>query len=162
VKRLAIHTSRRAVTLIEAVIVVVVLALAVPPMLSVTADAVDARTESVRLAQATTLAQGVAEHILADVHASGGAFGIGALTDTASYLEHPTRGLRARLSWLTESYEPHGISWNLEVGEPVDARGIPSGDASSDRYRHVRVVVSFSGSRGRMSVPVTLVVGGEA
>lgn len=158
--------SRRAVTLIEAMIVVVVLALAVPPMLIVTADAVDARVESVRIAEATLLAQGVAEHVLADVHAtsdaSGEPVGFGSMADAAAYMDHPTAGLRARLAWMSEPYESRGISWDVEIGELVNAEGVESGDAGENLYRRVRVFVGFSGSRGRMHVPLTLVVGGGA
>lgn len=158
--------ARRAVTLIEAIIVVVVLALAVPPMLIVTGDAVDARVESVRIAEATVLAQGVAEHVLADIHATSDAggepVGFGALADAAAYMDHPTAGLRARLAWMSAPYEARGISWDVEIGELVNADGEESGEADEDLYRRVRVVVGFSGSRGRMQVPLTLVVGGGA
>jgi hypothetical protein len=159
-----IRSRRRAVTLIEAMIVVVVLALAVPPMLAMTADVVDARVESVRISEATALAQGIAEHVLADVHATsdstGEPVGLGAMADSAAYMDHPASGLRARLAWIAEPYESRGITWSVEIGELCNADGHATGDAGADLYRRVRVLVSFVGSRGRMQVAVTLVVGG--
>lgn len=154
------QTQRRAVTLIEATIVVVVLALAVPPMLSVTSDVVDAQTESVQIASATCLAQGIAEHVLADVQSGDGAPGLAALADIDTYLDHPATGLRARLAWLDEPYRARNMSWEIEIGPLMDASGDESGDPASDIYRRVEIVVSFSGSRGQMSVSLGLIVGG--
>ncbi len=153
-------TSRRAVTLIEATIVVVVLALAVPPMLSVTTEVVDAQAESVQISCATSLAQGIVEHVLADVHSGEGAPGLAALADADVYLEHPSTGLRTRLAWLAEPYEARGMSWDVEIGPLVNATGSESGDGAADIYRHVDVEVTFGGSRGQMSVSLGLVVGG--
>lgn len=165
-KRGARGTTRRAVTLIEAIAVVVVLALAVPPMLVVTADAVDARLESVRIAEATALAQGIAEHVLADAHAmedgTGGAPGFDGLADASAYTDDPTNGLRTRLAWLAEGYESRGMTWDVEIGELVNAEGDASGDAAVDLYRRIRVLVDFAGSRGQMRVAMTLMVGGGA
>ncbi len=156
----------RAVTLIEAMIVVVVLALAIPPILAMTTDVVDARVESVRISEATALAQGIAEHVLADAHATGDAtgepVGMGAMADAAAYMEHPTTGLRARLAWMAEPYETRGITWSVEIGELCNSDGEATGSSDADLYRRVRVLVSFVGSRGRMEVAVTLLVGGGA
>lgn len=151
---------RRATTLIEAVVVVMVIALAVPPMLTVVNSTADSRAEAVTISVATTLAHGVMERVLADVYAGEEAPGIEALADADAYLNAPGTGLYERLEWLAEPYEDRGITYTVEIGALVGAEGLATGDASSDVYRKVEVVVGVPGATGRFDLRIASLVGG--
>lgn len=153
------HVRLRAVTLIEVVVVVVVLALTLPPMLVVSSDAGDARLESVRVAEAVALTQGIAEHILADAFDDTDGLGPKAFEDATAYLDHPEHGLWARIEWLTGHYRGRGVESRVEIGEPVDASGAVSETASENRYRRVVITTEFVGSKGRVEMPLVLMVG---
>ncbi|MBX3363062.1 MAG: hypothetical protein KF705_16695 [Phycisphaeraceae bacterium] len=158
-ERVRQHVRSRAVTLIEVVVVVVVLALTLPPMLVVSNDAGDARLESVRVAEAVALTQGIAEHILADAFDDAGGLGPAAFEDASAYLDHPEHGLWARIEWLTGHYRGRGVESRVEIGEPVDASGVVSETASENRYRRVVITTEFVGSKGRVEMPLVLMVG---
>lgn len=154
------HTGCRATTLIEAVVVVMVVALAVPPMLTVVNSTADSRAEAVTISVATTLAQGVMERVLADVYAGEEAPGFEALADADAYLNAPVTGLYERLEWLAEPYEDRGITYSVEIGSPIGPEGLATGDASRDVYRQVEVVVEVPGATGRFDLRIASFVGG--
>ena len=152
---------RRAVTLIEAVVVVVVIAIAVPPMLTVSHAVAGSRAESSRVSVATSLAQGVMEQILADMSEEDGAPGFGALADADAYLSTPDAGLINRVEWLTEHYsERWGMTVTVEIGDLISVDGSVTGDVSRDIYREVAVVVDIPGETGRFEMRVAALVGG--
>ncbi len=154
-------STRRAVTLIEAVIVVLVISLAVPPMLTLVDTIAGSRAESARISLATSLAQGVMEQVLADTLPEDGAPGLDALADPDAYVSTPNTGLRDRLAWLAEPYaERWGIDYSVEIGGPIAADGAPSGDASRDIYRMVTVAVQIPGETERFELSVAALVGG--
>ncbi len=151
--------ARRATTLIEAVVVVMVISLAVPPMLTVVNTAAESRSEAATISLATTLAQGVMERVLADVYAGDEAPGFLALEDADAYLNTPGIGLYERLEWLAEPYESRGITYTVEVGGPIGPGGFATGDAAADLYRQIDVVVEVPGATGRFDLRLAAIVG---
>ncbi|MFT5424315.1 MAG: type II secretory pathway pseudopilin PulG [Phycisphaerales bacterium] len=115
----------RGFTLIEAVLVVLVLALTIPSGMRMVSAAERAQGESEAIYTATTLAGSIAEQVLADVHASD-RFGPAALDDLATYLDDPGTGLRARVAWLLASPATQGMSFDLTVGD-VGVSPAPAG-----------------------------------
>lgn len=151
--------TRRATTLIEAVVVVMVISLAVPPMLTVVNSTAESRAEAVTISVATTLAQGVMERVLADVYAGEDAPGVEALADADAYLNAPGTGLYERLEWLAQPYDDRGITYTVEIGSPIGPAGLATGDASLDVYRQIDVVVEVPGATGRFDLRISSLVG---
>ncbi|NUQ52877.1 MAG: hypothetical protein HUU19_09300 [Phycisphaerales bacterium] len=134
---------RRASTLLECIVVVVVLALAVPPTLSWMAQSSDERTDQVNSIRAVTLAQGVIENIMADCMSTSAGLGFSALADPATYLDAPTTGLRARLAGVFSPYEAIGFSYSVTIGALVDSTGVVNADTTLNLFRVATVTVSF-------------------
>ena len=89
--------SHRAFTLLEAIIVVLVLALSVPPTVAWLGDSAARRADSVNAVRASALATTVMETILADASSTSPSLGFGAFANSAAYLDTASTGLRARL-----------------------------------------------------------------
>ena len=87
----------RAFSLLEAVAVTLVLALAVPPLAVWLVSATDDRADTVSTAQATILASAVLETVMADAASTDPTLNVASLNDSAAYLNAPGTGLRARL-----------------------------------------------------------------
>lgn len=128
--------------------VVVVLALAVPPTLSWMAQASDERADQVNSIRAVTLAQGVMENIMADCMSTSAGLGFSAFADAATYLDTPATGLRARLAGVTSPYESLGFSYSVTIGSLVDSSGAVNADSTLNLFRNVTVTVSFPLSGG--------------
>jgi hypothetical protein len=143
----------------RAVVVVLIISFAVPPMLTVVNAAADSRAESATISVATTLAQGVMERILADVYAGEEAPGFHALDDADAYLNTPGSGLYERLAWLIEPYEARGITYTVEVGAPIGPEGFATGDPAADLYRQIDVVVQVPGATGSFDLRLASIVG---
>lgn len=149
--------TRRGASLIEAVLVVVLLALAVPPALRLMEDVAAGRADAVNAVRAATLASGVLETVLADV-----ALGGDVLSDMNGYLQTPTTGLQARLALLAGPYEAVGLSYAVAASGLVDATGLTSGDPDRDVYRIVTVTVEFPAARGgRIAAPMSVMAAAE-
>ncbi|MCC6230098.1 MAG: prepilin-type N-terminal cleavage/methylation domain-containing protein [Phycisphaerales bacterium] len=142
------NTRRRGSTLLECIVVIVVLAIAVPPTLSWMGQAGDERADQVNSIRAITLAQGVIENIMADSMSTSAGLGFTALADPAVYLDTPTTGLRARLADITATYESLGFSYAVTISGLVDADGVVNADTTLNLFRDVRVTVSFPLSDG--------------
>ncbi|MBL8760318.1 MAG: hypothetical protein JNL50_03365 [Phycisphaerae bacterium] len=140
--------ARRASTLLECIVVIVVLALAIPPTLSWMAQAADQRADQVNSVRALTLAQGVLENIMADTMSTTAGLGFAALSSSSTYLDTPTTGLRARLAAVSSPYTTLGLSYDVTIGALVDSAGAVNADTSLNLFRHVKVTVSFSLSDG--------------
>lgn len=150
---------RRAFSLIESIVVVMVLGISVPPMLLLMGDAASDRVDSVSTTRATTLAAAVLEQVIADVHSSAAGLGFSALDDPATYLNTSGTGLRDRLTGVTSVYESLGITYSVGVGPLVDQTGAVSGDSSLDVFRVVTVTVDFPSARvGTLSLAVSTMV----
>lgn len=154
-RRLA-GTSRRGAMLIEAVVVVVLIGLSVPPLLSVVSEAAESRADTVRAAEATMLAQGVMEQILADVYVRG--IGMSALDDPETYLDAPGQGLRSRMAWMLEPASERRLAMDVLVSGPVGPMGVPTGDVERDAFRLVTVDVRFTSSRGQSELSISSMV----
>lgn len=133
--------SRRGTTLIEAVIVVVVLALAVPPVLSFASRAADTRAEAITITRANMLATIVMEQILSDsvtVDVGG----------SATYVEQASTGLRARLSVQTSLYTSAGLEYAVTFSQPVGPALSTSAVSGENTFRTVSVVVTYRNLAG--------------
>ncbi|MBK9189258.1 MAG: prepilin-type N-terminal cleavage/methylation domain-containing protein [Phycisphaerales bacterium] len=149
---------RRGFTLIEAVIVVVVIAIAIPPTLLWFDSAVSRRADAVSTLRATTLATLVLEHIIADVNSDAAGLGYAALASPATYLDTPGTGLRARLSSATGMYQSMGLSYQVTIGAPTDYRGVVTG-TGADLFRRVTVTITIPRADGApVAMPVSAMV----
>jgi type II secretory pathway pseudopilin PulG len=146
----------RGFTLIEAVLIVLMIALAVPPAVRMMTEASAERADRVLLAAAMSYAQGIADQVMADV--SGG--GLAVLDDAGAYLASPGTGLWDRLSWISEPYEARHLTESVDVSEAVGWRGAVAADESENLYRVVTVRVGVPMSDGELvEVPVALMLG---
>lgn len=150
-------TRRRALTLIETIAAVTIIALAVPPTLALISDATHAQRTSVTAQRAVWLATGVLEHIAADAASSDDDLGFDALGE-ASYLTAPTTGLHARAASIADFYTAFGITYAVTIGPAVDDNGSATGDPDLDVYRSVRVDVAWPQRGGEASISVARTV----
>lgn len=139
-------TRRRAFSLIETILVIVVIALVVPVSTRLMGDAAADRADSVNALRAGTLAEAIMESIIADVQSPE--FGIDALADTAAYLGAADTGLRDRFAPVAGYYTALGFTYTIDIGSPVASDGLASGDPQRDRYRLVTTRVTWPGARG--------------
>ena len=151
--------NRRAFTLIECVLTLVILSVAVPATLAMMHDATIARTESVMASRASWLGNLLCEQILADVASNDPALGMDALSDAAAYLEAPGTGLMDRLASELLEYEALGLDAEITIGPLIALAGIATGDPSQDIYRRITVTVSYrSASAAAREVPFEMLV----
>lgn len=145
--------ARRGATLIEAVAVVLVLAIAVPPTIAWMMSADARRTDAIRITQATTLAASVLDQVLSDSVTAD----IGASVST--YLNTQTTGLRARLAPVTDLYTTAGLTYSVDFSPAVDSTLNTSATSALNIYRRVTVTAMFVDSAGvTRSAPVTTVI----
>lgn len=131
----------RGATLIEAVVVIAILALSVPAAVAMLGQASDGRADSVSLARATLLAEGVLDHVLADVASAENGLGFQALAEPAVYLAEAGTGLRTRIASFTAGYESVGLSYEVLISDLVSTDGSATGDPQRDLFRVVEVLV---------------------
>lgn len=136
--------AQRGFSLLEAVIVVLTLAIAVPSTVRWLTDAASQRVNSVNTVRAAGLATAVMETVIADVASSGSGLGFSALDDASAYEATPVTGLRARLSGVTSGYEAMGFAYTLEVSPLVDRMGVVNADAPQNVFRRVTVRVEYA------------------
>lgn len=139
---------RRAFTLIEAVVVVVVLAVSVPPTVAWLNDAAGRRADAVNSVRAAALATCVLENVLADASSSAAGLGFGAFANPPAYLDTPATGLRARLATQTQGLESIGFTYGVEIGPLVDSTGVVNAAPANNLFRRVRVTVSMPRAEG--------------
>ena len=141
-------TDRRAFTLTECVVVILIIALVVPGLLmTVRASSINAIDQQRRVACAW-LASSVLESVQADaasVHPDRGFASI----DEASYLSDPADGLYARLEPITTPYEALGIAYEVEVDDPTTLDGSAAPPTETGALREVRGTVTFTDQSGR-------------
>lgn len=155
----ALHASARGFTLVESMVTIIVLALLIPPSVSMLRDAATAKVESANTVRATLLASAVMEHVLADVSSNSASLGMPALSDASAYLDSPGIGLVDRLGALSTLYENLGMTWSVSIGALVDKTGGVSADVRMNMYRSVTVSVSWNSTRtGPKSYSVTALV----
>lgn len=148
--------SARAVSLIEAVICVVVLALAVPPCMELMSVSASDRADAVNTTRAAAFAELVIETCLADVASDDPALGFAALSDPAAYSD----ALAARVEAISQPYADLGMAYQLAVGDLVDRTAQTNADPGENVFRVLTVTVTFPTARGAdRSMPVSILVG---
>ena len=150
---------RRAFSLIEVVIAVIVLAIAVPPTLNMMDSAGAGRVDAINTTRATLMATSVMETVLADITSSNENLGFEALDDTNAYLRYPNEGLYFRLSSALEPYTRVGLNYTVDISDLVSQDGTISEDESDNIFRVITVRVSFqSASTASYEVPMSTIV----
>lgn len=141
-------SSRRGFSLVEAIVVIVVVSLLVPPSVSMLREAQTMRVDSANASRASVLARAVMEQVLADASSPAPALGMAALASAPDYLDAPGTGLRARMGTVTAAYDTLGLTWDVSIGGLVSASGAADADSSRNIYRVVEVTVSWNSARG--------------
>lgn len=149
-------SRRRAFSLLEAIIVVLVLALSVPPTVVWLGESASRRVDSVNAVRASALATTVMESILADASSTSPSLSFAAFADTSTYLDTPTTGLRARISALTSPVESIGFSYSVTFSPLIDSTGAVNADSSMNLFRTVTVTVSYGSATS--TTPISLSV----
>lgn len=134
--------SRRAFSLLEAVVVVLVLSISIPTTLIWTDAAVSRRADAVTSIRATAYASAVMESILADVSSGAPGLGFDALASPSVYLDGPV-GLNERLVATTSIYTNQGMSCEVVIGPLVNASGVSTGEPTVDIFRAIEVSITF-------------------
>lgn len=148
--------NRSAFTLIEAVISVIVLAIAVPPALDLLDSVAADRADAVNTTRAAMLAELVIESCLADCASSAPALGFAALEDEAAF----NAGLRDRLADIASPYLEVGMDYRVSVGPLVDRTGAVHADPAHNMFRVLTVTVTYPSASGDpFTLPVSLIVG---
>jgi len=151
--------ASRAFSLIEVVMVVVILAIAVPPTLGILMDNASSRADTIHTSRASMLASSVLEGIIADVASVEDGLGFGALDDPGAYLDTPTTGFVARMRPITDDYAALGITYTVEIGELVDSGARVSVNEDENIFRVVTVRVRYRSSNGAdLVMPVSVMV----
>lgn len=141
------RSTRAGFSLVEAVVMIVVVALLVPPSVSMLSQAQAMRVDATQSTRATILARSVMEQVLADVSSPSASLGMAALASSSTYLDAPTTGLRARLADVSAAYQTLGHSWSLTIGAPVSVSGSADADSARNIYRTVQVSVTWNSAR---------------
>lgn len=151
--------SRRAFTLIEVVIAVIVLAIAVPPTLNLLDSAGAGRADAINTSRATYLATTVLESVMADLTSTQETLGFDALGDESAYLSTPVTGLYSRLEGVVEPYTRMGLTYSVGISELVSSDATVSDDIDENVFRIVTVRVSFpSATSADYTMPVSMMV----
>ncbi len=135
---------------------IIVLAVAVPPTIAFLDQSAAERTDAVNTARATTLAQGVMENVLADVNSPASGLGYAALSNTATYLDTPSTGLRSRIAPMTQLYTDMGMSYTVTATAEVSSTGVTTGVPGQDVFRIVTVTVTFSSAQQSASLTTSM------
>ena len=151
--------TRRAFTLIEAIIAMVVLSIAVPATLALIHDATVARAETTTSTRAAWLGSMLIEQILADVASDDPQLGMDALADDEAYLNDADTGLFARLDQAIAPFENAGLDATGDIGPLISESLSTSGDPDQDIYRQITVTVEWNAlGGGQRNAPITFLV----
>lgn len=127
---------RRAFSLLEAMAIVVMVAVAVPPMASIAQSNAVRAGDATRRHAAMHLAVGVTEAVLADSESTHPLLGFEGFA-RADYLTAQGIGLRSRLARLEEPAAAFGVTYEVSFSDPFTAAGDP---ASADADLALRIV----------------------
>ena len=150
---------KRAFTLIEVVIAVIVLGIAVPPTLNLMDAAAAGRADAINTTRATFLATSVIETVLADIDSGQDTLGFAALADSEAYLDTQNTGLIDRLAPHVEPYESAGFQYTLTISELVSSDATVSLDTDENIFRVITVNVRYpSATSASHQLPVSIMV----
>ncbi|MHC4975906.1 MAG: hypothetical protein ACYTF7_04790 [Planctomycetota bacterium] len=153
--------QRRAITLIECVASIALLAAAMPPTLTLLNDAADARIEAMLVERATWYATALIESVAADVGSASAGLGFEALDDDNAYLNDVSSGLLARTQDIETLYSSTDLSATVDISEKVSADGTSTGDSDLDVFRTVTVTVTWARRGGTGSMALSRLVGDD-
>lgn len=134
------HVRRRAFSLTESVVLMVVLGAAVPPTLSALHDAAVHRRAAVQAMRAEAFLEALSETLIADAASTQIGFGGISASDFSD-------GLTLRLAGIDAYYAGHGLSYQAHVSDLVGPAGVLTG-TPQDRYRYVTLTVSWARPNG--------------
>jgi type II secretory pathway pseudopilin PulG len=147
---------RRGFSLIEAVLIVLMISIALPPSIAMMTEASASQADRVLLATAMSYAQGLTDQITADVSVNG----LDILTDENLYLDAPGTGFWARVSWVSSPYESRNLAASIAISELVDYQGVVSAIPGENLFRIVTVTIDVPTADGvLLSVPVPMMLG---
>lgn len=149
----------RAFTLLEAVVVIVVLAVSLPPTIMWLDQSTSRQADAASATRATFLATAVLESIKADVSSTATGLGFSALSNQAAYVETPNTGLRARVDPIVRPMLDMGLSYSVSIGSLVNEAGVVDANPSRNAFRIVTVTATAPSVSGpAMNVEVACVV----
>ncbi|CAG1008101.1 hypothetical protein PHYC_03519 [Phycisphaerales bacterium] len=147
---------RRGFSLVEAIIVVLVLAISIPPTVVWLGDAGARRADAVNAVRASTLSTAVMETILADASSTAPGLGFGAFANSAAYLDTPMTGLRARIASITGLFESMGFAYTVTFSALVDSAGVVNADPGLNLFRKVTVSVTYAAAGGTNPISISV------
>jgi len=154
------HPSRllRAFSLIEALAVILVVSIAVPPMAAIARTRALAVSDGARRHAAMILAAGVIESIIADSESTNAQLGFEGFA-RGDYLSAPVIGLRTRLTSMAAPATALGITYDVTIGSPVDSSGNTALYNTTGALRLVTVTPTWVNAAGQSaSLPITTLV----
>jgi len=144
---------------VEALALVIVTAIAVPPLVRVATAGSAAVADDRSAVRAAWLASAVVEQVVADAASGEPGLGLEAMGD-AAYLDDPADGLYARLQPTSAVYAARGMTCEVTIGPAVDASGAAVDAADPEATRLVTVEVIYTDARGvERRAPVRTVAG---
>ncbi|MFG0258194.1 MAG: hypothetical protein ACF8GE_09860 [Phycisphaerales bacterium JB043] len=151
-------STRRAITLVECVASIALLAAALPPTLSLLHDATDARTEAMQVERATWYATALLESIAADVGSASAGLGFEALDNDSTYINDASSGLLVRTQDIGNLYGGTDLSATVDISAKVSADGTATGDTNLDVFRMATVTISWPRHDGTGSLALSRLV----
>jgi len=140
--------ARRAFTLLEAVVVIVVLAVSLPPTIMWLDRSAARQADAASATRATFLATAVLECIKADASSTTPSLGFAALANQDTYLNAPAIGLNARMSTQVQPILDMGLSYQVSIGPLVNEAGVVDASAIRNLFRTVTVTVTSPSASG--------------
>ena len=150
--------ARRAFSLFEALAVIIMVAIAIPPMASIAQSRAASVSDASRRHVATHLAVGVTEAILADVESASPRLGFEGLA-RGDYLTAAADGVRTRLAAMAAPGAAMGITYDVTIGSPVDIKGKAAAFNAQFALRLITVTASWTSATGTpLSLEITTMV----